>query len=348
MGYGTYSVCGYLFSNEIYHHGILGQKWGKRNGPPYPLDDNDHSKSEVKAGWKDSINKGKEYRQARQTRRKEAVKQYYSDIKNGKPEYLAKEEYKKLCNKIENDLKEKYPDQVKRRQIAKNIAKGVGIATVVGATAYLLANTASYGNAITVQTDVINKFNSGKDRAASIIAEAMDKDISLLSDSDEVVTANTVLQRVVRDYGDSEKALSMEKAKDFIYATFDKNDNYIYQTLFNARGEGKKLITERTVVNDLVMPSARKRASVFMELLRDKEFQKALTYDFFPTNKLEYKWFIANNSPGALFDFFNRQAGAEGVGCTSSSPGQKGVVPFSDGYLHAAIRSHTNQGRERA
>ena len=24
--------------NELYHHGIKGQKWGKRNGPPYPLD----------------------------------------------------------------------------------------------------------------------------------------------------------------------------------------------------------------------------------------------------------------------------------------------------------------------
>lgn len=39
------------------HHGILGQKWGKRNGPPYPLDAQDHSTSEKKAGWKKSLDK---------------------------------------------------------------------------------------------------------------------------------------------------------------------------------------------------------------------------------------------------------------------------------------------------
>lgn len=34
---------------RLYHHGIKGQKWGQRNGPPYPLDASDHSAAEKKA-----------------------------------------------------------------------------------------------------------------------------------------------------------------------------------------------------------------------------------------------------------------------------------------------------------
>lgn len=26
-----------ISNNELYHHGVKGQEWGVRNGPPYPL-----------------------------------------------------------------------------------------------------------------------------------------------------------------------------------------------------------------------------------------------------------------------------------------------------------------------
>ena len=86
------------------HHGIKGQKWGKKNGPPYPLDEEDHSAAEEKAGWKKSLDK-------------------------------VKTEVKKQVQKITPDKKEKENDKEKfwtddRKKMAKRIA--IGTAVVAG------------------------------------------------------------------------------------------------------------------------------------------------------------------------------------------------------------------------
>ena len=47
--------------NELYHHGILNQKWGVRNGPPYPLRGGSYSESEKRAIYKERKKKNSIY-----------------------------------------------------------------------------------------------------------------------------------------------------------------------------------------------------------------------------------------------------------------------------------------------
>lgn len=46
-------------SNYLAHHGILGMRWGRKNGPPYPLGSEDHSAREKKVGWRKSLGSGR-------------------------------------------------------------------------------------------------------------------------------------------------------------------------------------------------------------------------------------------------------------------------------------------------
>lgn len=57
-------------SNYLAHHGILGQRKGVKNGPPYPLKAGAHSASEKKAGWMKSLSdKVKDHKKAKQRKK---------------------------------------------------------------------------------------------------------------------------------------------------------------------------------------------------------------------------------------------------------------------------------------
>lgn len=76
----------YTIGGELYHHGILGQKWGDRNGPPYPLGSGDHSAKEKKDGWRKSLKDSGRYSHVERKKKKKelVVDAMTGELKNDK------------------------------------------------------------------------------------------------------------------------------------------------------------------------------------------------------------------------------------------------------------------------
>ena len=102
---------GYMKNPEAFlvHHGIKGQKWGTRNGPPYPLDDSDHSAREKR------LNNGK-YSQGVTQDREETAEEHQQRVDEAKE---------------------------KAKKIAKGVAIGTGIAAGTAAVTTAVAGTAA-------------------------------------------------------------------------------------------------------------------------------------------------------------------------------------------------------------
>ena len=195
------------YENELAHHGILGMRWGRKNGPPYPLGAGDHSASEKKAGWFKSLKakraakklnkkRAKSLEKARIARQKKAAeKKAHDALMKNKDKVLAKgsaSELMKYRGEITNqelrtaidrlDLEKKlssYSAAEKdafRKKVDRAVAWGNTISDAYNAGSKLYNAYVDIHNAASPAEDKMYKLGESKEKRKS----AMDRENAMI------------------------------------------------------------------------------------------------------------------------------------------------------------------------
>ena len=91
----------YLEMRELYHHGIDGQKWGVKNGPPYPLPYSAHTPIEKRENPKSVIDN---YRESKRQMKRDFKRAQETEKTKQKVLVKINKEYDKLDKKAEKKV----------------------------------------------------------------------------------------------------------------------------------------------------------------------------------------------------------------------------------------------------
>lgn len=116
-------------NNELQHHGILGQKWGKRNGPPYPLSASKSASIKKRRKKTDDDSEKEDRKKAMKNRRNLSTAELNERISR---------------LKLEKQFKDLTEDDISPgKKFVKKHASKILTTTIVGAGTYALKSAVS-------------------------------------------------------------------------------------------------------------------------------------------------------------------------------------------------------------
>lgn len=295
------------YESELYHHGILGMKWGDRNGPPYPLGSGAHSAREKKHGTKgwtaeakadakrkssaksDSAPK-KKIRMSAEDITREVKAKTESKGQNGPKEEKTKSTKvsPKEVKKYRSEMIEKYAksdpekadkyknasekDLAEEYQRRKDLTKTVvAVAAVIGVSAacYFAFRSGA------VKRIAKSGITQADDAAKAVIKEAIRDSFD---DMDYVISKGTVMHRMVGFEGFDLKKTSGQ----VLYAATNEADRNAYMALLKDFNKtGKRYDVSLEAIKDIVAPSDKKALQIFNELLANDPAYKEEIVDTF-------------------------------------------------------------------
>lgn len=255
------------YNSYLAHHGIKGMHWGKRNGPPYPLDYSSHTSEQKQKNPKALIDGNentnpKKFKNQNGSKKKTDTRdnleidkdaRFLSSLPNGtKLNKTAKSNAKKT--KFKNDEIHK---NTKKIIIATAAAAGIGAGVYLAYKYNAVERISNYIHGKSSQHAALTLKEAVKDpNIKKILNES-------LSEVDTILPVGTTIKRQTGD-----KDFDLKKtAGKAMYTTFKETDAAVYrQLLGDWTHSGERYEVTMKALNEIRIPSDVKAIEIFNRL----------------------------------------------------------------------------------